>query len=480
MVTQAPKRLAVLAMIAFTLSCIGLMIFVWVQFRGTIPYAAQGYRVNALFTETGLLVPNADVRISGVNIGTVTSVQTKGVNSLVTLDIDHEYAPIPADTRAILRQKTLLGEAYIELSTGDRTGPKLRDDGAIPSSQIQPAQQLDQVLNSFNAQTQRNLQALLVGTYTALYGRSQNLNDAVGNLDPAVTDAASIAGGLDHERASVRRLISDTGTVLSTVGDRSSDLQHLITAGDQVLSATAARNAQLTATVNALPPFLTQLHATLGTLDTTLGIAKPTVAALVPVGPLLTPALSDLVELSGPAIRLLRQAPGLLDAADTALPSITDFVDAFRPAVKAVLPAAENIVPMIEFISKYSRELTSSMANVAAFTEATAPADTTAAVGGTPAGSAHYARVLPPLNNEMFFGQSVREPTNRHNAYIAPGGWSSWATGLPSSDCNNVHDTAQIPVLNGSGNVPCITSKGWTFNGLTQYYPHLTRKPAPK
>src|SRR5947209_16739221 len=106
MVTQAPKRSAVFAALAFTLSCIGLMIFVWAQSGGTIPFGPQGYRIHALFKETGLLVPNADVRISGVNIGKVTSVQARGVNSYVTIDIKQAYAPIPIDTRAVLRQKT--------------------------------------------------------------------------------------------------------------------------------------------------------------------------------------------------------------------------------------------------------------------------------------------------------------------------------------------------------------------------------------
>ncbi len=132
MVTQAPKRSAVFAAIAFTLSCIGLMIFVWTQFGGTIPFAPQGYRLSALFKETGLLVPNADVRISGVNVGKVAAVQERGVNSLVTMDIDHQYAPMPVDTRAILRQKTLLGEAYVELSTGNGAGPKFADGGHDP------------------------------------------------------------------------------------------------------------------------------------------------------------------------------------------------------------------------------------------------------------------------------------------------------------------------------------------------------------
>src|SRR2546421_8986574 len=291
MVTQAPKKSAVLAALAFTLSCVGLIIFVWTQFGGTIPFAPQGYRIQALFKETGLLVPHADVRIAGVNIGKVAAVEARGVNSYVTMDIVHQYAPLPADTHAILRQKTLLGEAYVQLSTGNGAGPKFPDGGTIPSSQIEPSQQLDQVLGSFDKPTQRNLQALLSGSYRALAGRGQELNDTIGNLDPTFTELAAVVGALDQQRSDVRRLISNSGIVLTTVGDRAADLQTLIRAGDQVLSATASRNRDLTATVDALPPFLSELRTTLGTLNTTLGIARPSLQALKPAAPLLKPAL---------------------------------------------------------------------------------------------------------------------------------------------------------------------------------------------
>src|SRR5436305_9867403 len=98
MVTQAPRRAAVLGAIGFALSCIALMIFVWNQFSGPVPFAAQGYRVHARFAETGLLVPGADVRISGVNVGKVASVKNRGVDSEVLLDIQQQYAPIPMST----------------------------------------------------------------------------------------------------------------------------------------------------------------------------------------------------------------------------------------------------------------------------------------------------------------------------------------------------------------------------------------------
>lgn len=480
MVTQAPKRSAIAAALLFTTSCIGLIIFVWTQFGGTIPFSPQGYRFEARFRETGLLVPNADVRIAGVNVGKVAAVQNQGVYSLVTIEMQRQYAPIPRDSRAILRQKTLLGEAYVELSAGNGRGRTLADGGTLPATQVQDTQQLDQVLGSFDAPTQQSLQQFLQGSTTALAGRGQDLNNALGNLDPTVTELAALVGELNQQRGNVQSLINNTGIVLSTLGGRSADLQSLITAGDQVFSATAARDAKLTATVNGLPPFLAQLRITLGTLNTTLGIARPTLAALRPAAPLLRPALAEAIALSGPAVKLLHQAPGLLDAATAALPSITRFSKAFKPAVDVLLPAAREVVPIINFIAIYSRELTTAMANLGADLEGTAVANTTAYTAGTPAGQAHYLRSVVPINNESVFGQSVREPTNRHNGYYSPGEQANLASGLLASDCNNTGDPSQVPLPLGSGNVACRVQPGFPIGDLTQYYPHLKRSRLPK
>jgi phospholipid/cholesterol/gamma-HCH transport system substrate-binding protein len=480
MVTQAPKRTAVFAAMAFTLSCIGLMIFVWTQFGGTVPFSAQGYRVHALFSETGLLVPNADVRISGVNVGKVTAVQARGVDSYVTLDLQHQYAPIPTDTRAILRQKTLLGEAYIELSTGNRSGPKLPDGGTIPASQVQHTEQLDEVLQSFNTQTQHNLQAVLDGTYESLNGRGEDLNDAIGNLDPTLTELSALVGVLNQQQGNVRSLISNSATVLTTLGDRSADLQSLIEAGDQVLSTTATRNTDLTDTVNALPPFVSQLKTTLTTLNGSLGLAKPSLAALEPVAPLLTPALSDVISLSGPAIKLLKMAPGLLADANRALPAITSFTDAFHPAVDAILPAAQQVAPIISFMGLYHNELVAAMANLGADLQGLASANTAYPVGTAPAGEAHYLRAVIGVSDQSVYGQSIRSPNNRQNAYFSPGELSNLVSGLYSSTCNNVNNKAQVPLP--GANVPCRVQPAFhwgkfaptTSNG---YYPHVTSAP---
>jgi virulence factor Mce-like protein len=473
-VTQAPKRSAVFAALAFALSCIGLIIFVWTQFAGTIPFAAQGYRVRALFAEAGQLVPNADVRISGVTVGKVAAVQARGVDSLVTMSIDHQYAPIPVDTRATLRDKTLLGEAYVQLSTGSGTARKLSDGGTLPRSQVQSTQQLDQVLSTFDTPTQKSLQALLQGTYTSLAGRGFELSNAIGNLDPTFTELQALFGVLNQQQHNIQGVISNSATVLTTLGDRSSALQTLIRAGDQVMSATALRNAQLTATVHSLPPFLSVLRTTLGGLQTTLRLAKPTLDDLRPVAPLVTPALRELITLSGPAIKLLHQAPSLLHAADAALPAITRFSRAFKPAVDVLLPGARELAPMISFIAVYHRELVAAMANLAADLQATATAD-------TKTGTAHYLRAISAFFNESAYGQTVREPTNRANAYFAPGELVNIAKGgLLSASCSNVHNPSQVPI--GGQNVPCRVQPPfhWPAGELKSYYPHVTRAPLPK
>jgi virulence factor Mce-like protein len=402
-----------------------------------------------------------------VNVGRVTNVQPRGVDSLVTMNIQRTYAPIAANTRAILRTKTLLGEAYVMLSPGSRTAPKLPDGGTLPASQVQRAQELDQVLNSFTPPVQHNLEALLTGTANAFAGRGQDLNDAFGNFDPALSELAAIVGVLNQQHANVKALVAGGSTVLNTLSSRRADLQSLATAGNQVLSATAARNAQLQATIKALPPFLSQLRRSLGILNTSLSLAHPSLSALRPAVPLLAPALRGLDQLSVPALQLLSQAPAVLRAAEMALPAVTRFSTAFRPAVDTLLKVAGQISPIINLVYEYPRELVTGMANLGALLIARAPAD-------TPSGTAAYLRAMVTIGPDSTYGQNRRAPGYRGNTYFAPGELSNMSRGgLEASSCSNVHDPSQSAI--DQSNVACRLQPAfkWGHGVLTRYFPRL-------
>jgi phospholipid/cholesterol/gamma-HCH transport system substrate-binding protein len=138
---QAPSAARILTMIAFAASCIGLLLFLWISFGGTTSLGPRGYEITAEFDHAVNLGSQADVRISGVDVGKVLSVgldRRTGLTRAV-MEIDPQFAPRPADTRAILRQKTLLGETYIELSPGSQGGHKLPDGGRLRRPRLRPA-----------------------------------------------------------------------------------------------------------------------------------------------------------------------------------------------------------------------------------------------------------------------------------------------------------------------------------------------------
>jgi hypothetical protein len=157
-------------------------------------------------------------------------------------------------------------------------------------------------------------------------------------------------------------------------------------------------------------------------------------------------------------------------AADAALPAITRFGNAFKPAVDVLLPAVRQIVPIVDYMGTQAQGIVAGIANLGSATDATAASTGTVPTDGTPAGIAHYARVLPVLQSQSFFGATTRGADSRQNGYYAPGSMSSLATGLQSENCAGA----------GSGNVPCSQQAAVNWgNGIAPgYYPRLTQKPA--
>ena len=137
----------ILTMALFALSVFAITLFLWLSFGGQIPLKPQQYRIKVPLTEGAQLVSEADVRISGVNVGRVKkeTLDPGGARSLAEMEIEEPYAPIPADTRAILRDKTLLGETYIELSPGDPNAETLPENATLPQAQVDEQVQFEEV-----------------------------------------------------------------------------------------------------------------------------------------------------------------------------------------------------------------------------------------------------------------------------------------------------------------------------------------------
>src|SRR5918998_3068207 len=144
---QAPTLGRLATMVFFALSCFGLLMFLWLAFGGPTPLKPKGYQFKIAFDEVSQLATQSDVRVAGVEIGKVVKVDRSagGDDVIATLEIDRKYAPVSADARAQIRNKTILGQTYVELTLGSKTGPRVPDGGVLDKRNLGDLVTLDEI-----------------------------------------------------------------------------------------------------------------------------------------------------------------------------------------------------------------------------------------------------------------------------------------------------------------------------------------------
>src|SRR3979409_383818 len=204
---RAPTLGNMLVIILFALSCFGLLMFLWESFGGPLPLKPKGYRFTASFPRTLLLAEQSDVVTGGSNFGHVISLQLgKDGRTHATIEVAGQYAPIRSDMHAILRQKTLLGETFVQLIPQSKTARYLPDQGQLPNSQVEPSVTLDDILASLDAKTRRAWGVWFQAVAAGLKGRGEQVNASFAQLEPFVENANRLVTILASQEGAVRQL----------------------------------------------------------------------------------------------------------------------------------------------------------------------------------------------------------------------------------------------------------------------------------
>jgi len=464
--TITPARLAVMTL--FVVSCFGLLLFLWKSFGGPVPLQPQGYRVAIDFPDAGRLAVQADVRISGVSVGKVVMLDQAGERTHAVLELQPRYAPLPSDARALLRQKSALGETYVELTPGTTAAAPVREGGALAGGQVADAVLLDEALQAFDPRTRKAFRQYLDGWSTALDGRGEDLSAVLGRLAPTEVQATRALQALDSQRRAVGGLLRDGGRVLQAVGDREAAVRSVIRDGDRVLAVTASRQRALRDSVRALPALVRAARRATHEVAVTSTALTPALTALRPAARDLAPTLRAL-DRATPQFRALSRLLGRdLDASVAGLPAAARLVRAV-PALSAALdPVARDLDPVLEYLARYKAEIASPFAIVSAVSQAVMPG-----VGGK---LHHYVRLVPNLTSETITLNPRRPAADRFNPYPAPRWLDKLATGLESYSCDHLANVTQAPAI-GTGSPPCVVQAPVTFRGATSQFPHLTRSP---
>jgi phospholipid/cholesterol/gamma-HCH transport system substrate-binding protein len=216
--------------------------------------------ITAYFTTTTAIYPGDDVRIAGVKVGTIASIEPQGTQGKMTMHVDRDV-PIPADAKAVIIAQNLVAARYVELTPAYRnTGPTMRDGAVIPAERTAVPVEWDEV------------KAQLMRLSTELGPNSNVSSPAIARFIDSAANALN--GNGDKLRQTLAQL-SGVGRILANGSDNIADiiknLQTFVTAlrdSNQQIVQFENRLATLT---SVLDDSRSELDAALSDLSVAVG-----------------------------------------------------------------------------------------------------------------------------------------------------------------------------------------------------------------
>ena len=471
--SMSASRMVIIA--GFALSCFGLLLFLWLAFGGATPLKPKGYEVDVTFPDATALADQADVRIAGVTVGKVVKRRRapEGNAQVGTIRLEEKYAPLRSDSKAMLRQKTLLGETYVELTGGSRDAKAIPEGGSLGTSRVSDQVDFDELLRTFDQPTRRAFQRWQQTLADGTGGRAQDFNDAFGSLPGFVESGDKLVDLLNRRRDTVAELVNNTGATFEAITRDGAALQNLVSRNREVFDEIAGEREALAEAIQIFPTFERESRVTMRRLSKFAQDTDPLVQDLGPALEDAVPTLASLRRLSPDLRNLFNDLNPLIRAGRTGFPALGRVLRGLDPTLASLGPFLEQLNPILEFL-EVNQNLVSDFISIGQTAlNFKLPVDASNK-------SAGYA--LPQLI--MLGSQSIptmtRDPNNRGNSYLEP---TAYLTDeyrrdrfvRPTWDCANAGGDSR-QVADGpppSHKVACVTAPPWKFQGKLERYPRV-------
>jgi len=369
-------------------------------FRGN---GAETYTFR--FQNAGQLVKGDDVQVGGRRIGSIESIELTDNNQAeVKASIYKEFVPLHKGTTAIIRATSLSGIAnrYIALTLGRSDAPELAEGSTIVAESTTAPVDLDQLFNTLDPKTRKNLQNVVQGFAAQYQGKGPQVNAATKYFAPALSTTDRVVRELTSDQQAFTDFIVSSSRLSTAVAERRDDLSSLVSNANATTRAIAAEQTSFSRTLQLLPVFLRRanttfvnLRATLTDLDVLVAESKPATRRLAPflreLRPLVAAARPTIRDLSR-LIRLRGPNNDLVDATRK-FPALERVA---RPAFQSSIAALRQSQPVIEFIRPYAPELVGWLRD---FGQGASNYDA----------NGHFARVQP-IFNAFQFNNNVLNP----------------------------------------------------------------------
>lgn len=206
---------------------------------------ATSLRYQAMFTEAGGITVGNDVTVSGIKVGSVSSVELVNGDALVGFTIDGKYA-LGSETTAHIRTGTLLGERVLALeSEGSGTLDRRQ---SIPTSRTSSPYSLTDAVSDLTANTAATDTGKLNESLDTL---ATTLDQIAPQLGPTFDGLSRLSSSLNNRNQSLATLLKTAGDVTEIFSERSKQVNELILNSNDLLAVLNERRYAITSLLNA-------------------------------------------------------------------------------------------------------------------------------------------------------------------------------------------------------------------------------------
>lgn len=283
----------------FAIFCIGVLEFLAINVGQGNPVSSN-YTVHAVFTDADGVPTQADVRVSGVDVGKVLDIShdpSLPGETVLTLQItDSKAVPLYSNGYATIRPKTLLGEKYVDLSVGNgSTASPIAPGGFLPLAQTGKSVSNDEIFNALSDPTSRKQQqTVLAALDAATFQRSGDIQAILPQLSTVVNNLRPFTDVYEKDQPQVDDIFVQLNTIMQTLADEHQQLAGMLSNGNVALGAIAQKDQALLGTLQQAANFSTEINNAMA----------PTIAsqrqAIAELGPSLSDQNAFLNQVVGP------------------------------------------------------------------------------------------------------------------------------------------------------------------------------------
>jgi phospholipid/cholesterol/gamma-HCH transport system substrate-binding protein len=318
------------------------------------------YLVRAVFDNANFVIPGEDVKVAGVKVGKIDSLDlTPQHKAVVVLRIDDAaFKPFRRDAHCQIRPQSLIGEQFVECSptqprsAGAPIPPPLarlqfgRGKGQylLPVQNTTTPVALDLLGDTLRLPYRQRLTLVINELGAGLSGNGQALSQAIHRADPALQQTDRVLAILASENRTLADLARNSDVALAPLARERARAADFISKASATGAATAARGGDLERNLQKLPGFLRALTPTARQLGKTADQITPGLNSLRAHAPAINTFVQGLGPFSTASLPAFRELGKTADVGSRAL-------TASQPVIEELATFGKNLAPLSSSLS---------------------------------------------------------------------------------------------------------------------------------